>query len=84
MRAAQWGARAGSPTIEPEMRARRGGHTAYRLAYYFVRVPRYRRTVLREEVAKWMHDLIREICAGRDGEIEALALEIDHVYLFVS
>jgi len=39
---------------------------------------------MREEVAKWVHDLIREICAGRDGEIEALALEIDHVYLFVS
>ncbi len=35
-------------------------------------------------MAKWLDDLIREICAGRDGEIEALAVEIEHVHLFVS
>ena len=66
------------------MKARRGAHTVYRLAYDFVWIPRYRRKVLREEVADWLDELIREICAGRDREIEALAVEIDRVHLFVS
>ncbi len=55
-----------------------------RLAYHFVWIPGYRRKVLMEGVAKWLDDLIREICAGQDWEIEALAVEIDQVHLFVS
>ena len=84
VRPAQWGARAGLVILVVEMKARRGAHTVYRLAYHFVWIPRYRRKVLREEVADWLDELIREICAGRDREIEALAVEIDRVHLFVS
>ena len=84
VRPAQWGARAGLVILVVEMKARRGAHAVYRLAYHFVWIPRYRRKVLREEVADWLDELIREICAGRDREIEALAVEIDRVHLFVS
>jgi putative transposase len=66
------------------MRARRGAHTVYRLTYHFVWIPRYRREVLRGEIGQWLEDLIREVCGARDWEMEALAVEQDHVHLFVS
>ena len=66
------------------MKARRGAHTVYRLAYHFVWIPRYRRGVLVGDVAQRLEELIREICTGYDWEIEALTVESDHVHLFVS
>jgi putative transposase len=47
-------------------------------------IPRYRREVLSGEIGRWLEDLIREICGARDWEIEALAVEQDHMHLFVS
>ena len=78
-----WAARAGHAIILA-VKARRGAHTVYRLAYHFVGIPRYRREVLREEVAERLDVMIREICAARDWEIEALTVQMDHVHLFVS
>jgi putative transposase len=66
------------------MKARRGAHTVYRLNYHFVWIPRYRRKVLVGDVAQRLEELIREICATRDWEIEALTVHPDHVHLFVS
>lgn len=47
------------------MKARRGAHTVYRLAYHYVWVPRYRRKVLTGGVAQRLEEMIREICAAR-------------------
>ena len=66
------------------MRARRGAHTVYRLNYHFVWIPRYRRKVLRGDVAQRLEELIREVCTTRDWEVEALTVQADHVHLFVS
>jgi putative transposase len=66
------------------MKARRGAHTVYRLAYHFVWIPRYRRGVLVGDVAQRLEELMREICRGYDWEIEALTVQSDHVHLFVS
>jgi putative transposase len=66
------------------MKARRGAHTVYRLAYHFVWIPRYRRKVLTGEVAQRLEEMIGEICAARDWEVEALRVQADHVHLFVS
>jgi putative transposase len=66
------------------MKARRGAHTVYRLAYHSVWIPRYRRKVLKGDVAQRLEELVREICAARDWEIEALTVQSDHVHLFVS
>jgi len=66
------------------MKARRGAHTVYRLAYHFVWIPRYRRKVLKGDVGRRLGELIREVCATRDWEIEALTVQADHVHLFVS
>ena len=66
------------------VKARRGAHTVYRLAYHFVWIPRYRRKVLTGDVAQRLKELTREICAARDWEVEALTVRSDHVHLFVS
>lgn len=66
------------------MEARRGAHTVYRLNYHFVWIPRYRRKVLVGDVAQRLEELIREVCATRDWEVEALTVQADHVHLFVS
>ena len=66
------------------MKARRGAHTVYRLAYHFVWIPRYRRKVLTGDVAQRLEELIGEICAARDWEVEALSVQAEHVHLFVS
>jgi len=66
------------------VKAGRGAHTVYRLAYHFVWIPRNRRKVLTGDVAQRLKELIREICAARDWEVEALTVRSDHVHLFVS
>ena len=65
------------------MKARRGAHTVYRLAYHFVWVPRYRRKVLAGDVAERLEALIHELCATRDWEVEGLTVQPDQVHLFV-
>lgn len=35
-------------------------------------------------MVQWLEELIREICAARDWEVEALTVSVDHVHLFVS
>jgi putative transposase len=83
VRPGKWAARA-SQTIITAVKARRGAHTVYRLAYHFVWVPRYRRKVLVGEVAQRLTELIGEVCTGRDWAVEALTVQSDHVHLFVS
>jgi hypothetical protein len=65
------------------VKARRGGHTVYQLAYHFVWIPRCRRGVLLEEVAGRPEELIREICVARDWGVRALNVPLDHVHLLV-
>lgn len=66
------------------MKARRGAHTVYRLAYHFVWIPRYRRAILTGSLAVRLEELIHEVCGERDWSIEALTVRPDHVHLFVS
>ena len=63
---------------------RRSAHTVYELHYHFVFSTKYRRPVLRGEVAEAVRDLIREICRSNDIEILAGHVRPDHVHLFVS
>jgi putative transposase len=66
------------------MKARRGAHTVYRLAYHFVWIPRYQRSILTGSLAARLEELICEICEEREWVIEALTIQPDHVHLFVS
>jgi len=70
-----WAARAGHSVILA-VKARRGAHTVYRLAYHLVWIPQYRRKVLKGDVAERLETLICEICATGAWEIEALTVQI--------
>ena len=65
-------------------RYRRSAHTVYELHYHFVFATKYRKPVLRGEVAHRVRDLIREICRSHNVEIVRGAVKADHVHLFVS
>ena len=63
---------------------RRSAHTVYEIHYHFVFTTKYRKPVLRGEIAARVRDLIREICRTHDVEILRGAVRPDHVHLFVS
>jgi len=63
---------------------RKSSHTVYDLKYHFVWVTKYRKPVLRGEIAERVRDLIREICKASDVEILKGHISKDHVHIFVS
>ena len=65
-------------------RYRKGSHTAYELHYHFVFITKYRKPVLRGEVAVRLRDLVRQICAAHDVEIVKGHVRPDHVHLMLS
>jgi len=67
------------------MRAyRRAAHTVYEIHYHFVFTTKYRKPVLRGEVAERVRDLTREICRSHDIEILRGHVRPDHVHLLLS
>ncbi len=63
---------------------RKSSHTVYDLKYHLVWVTKYRKRVLRGEIAERVRNLIREICKARDVEIIKGHISSDHVHLFLS
>ncbi len=63
---------------------RKASHAAYELHYHFVFITKYRKPVLKGEIAKRTRDLIREICLADDVEIVKGHVATDHVHLLLS
>ena len=63
---------------------RKGAHTVYELHYHFVFITKYRKPILRGDIAKRARDLIRDICASEDVTIIKGNMRVDHVHLMVS
>jgi putative transposase len=63
---------------------RRAAHTVYELHYHFVFTTKYRKPVLRGDLAVEVRDLIRQICRSNDIEILAGHVRPDHVHLLLS
>jgi putative transposase len=63
---------------------RRAAHTVYELHYHFVFTTKYRKPVLRGEIALEVRDLIRQICRSHDIDIMAGHVRPDHVHLLLS
>ena len=63
---------------------RRAAHSVYELHYHFVFTTKYRKPVLRGEVAVEVRDLIRQICRSHDIDILAGHVRPDHVHLLLS
>jgi putative transposase len=63
---------------------RRAAHTVYELHYHFVFTTKYRKPVLRGDIAREVRDLIRQSCRSNDIEILAGHVRPDHVHLLLS
>ena len=63
---------------------RKSSHTVYDLKYHLVWITKYRKPVLRGEIAERVRELIREICKTKDVEIIKGHISNDHVHIFVS
>ena len=65
-------------------RYRRGSHTSYELHYHFVFITKYRKPILRGDVARRLRDMVRQICAAHDVQIVKGHVRPDHVHLMLS
>ena len=63
---------------------RKTSHTIYDIKYHIVFITKYRKKILRGELAKRVRELIREICKSNEVEIIKGHVSLDHVHLFVS
>ena len=56
----------------------------YQTAYHVVWCPKYRRPILKGDIAEFLRGSVREICQIRKWRILALEVQPDHVHMFVS
>ena len=63
---------------------RKSSHTVYDIKYHLVWITKYRKPILRADIAYRARDLIREICRANDVEIIKGHISRDHVHIFVS
>lgn len=66
------------------MSYRKTAHSIYDLKYHVVWVTKYRKPVLRGEVALRVRELIRQTCATMDIYILSGHVSVDHVHLLLS
>ncbi len=63
---------------------RKTSHTVYDIKYHLVWITKYRKKILKGELARRIRELIRLICKEHDVEIIKGHVSLDHVHLFVS
>jgi putative transposase len=61
---------------------RHSAHAVFDLKYHLIWCTKYRKKVLRGQVAERARDLIRQICAARDVVIVRRAVSPDHIHLY--
>ncbi len=63
---------------------RKTSHAVYDLKYHLVWITKYRKPILRGEIALRLRELIRQTCAMLDVYIEKGHIATDHLHLLVS
>ena len=63
---------------------RESSHTVYDIKYHIVWITKYRKPVLRADIAQRVRELTREICRAKDVEIIKGNISRDHVHILVS
>lgn len=56
----------------------------YNINYHFVWCPKYRKSLLKAEIAKFLRSIIETICSTKGWEILELQIMPDHLHLFLS
>jgi putative transposase len=60
-----------------------GAHTKHRHMYHIVWIPKYRKRILRGEIAERIEALLRECAMMNKWEIHELNIQVDHVHMLV-
>ena len=63
---------------------KRTSHAVYDLKYHFVWIPKYRKWILTQNIAKRVEEIFREIAQVYEFEIQTMAVVEDHVHIFLS
>jgi len=63
---------------------KRTSHAVYDLKYHMVWIPKYRKMMLRDELAKRLKMTFQEISERYEFEIDTMEVKDDHVHLFLS
>ena len=63
---------------------KRTSHAVYDLKYHMVWIPKYRKMILRGELAKRLKTTFQEISDRYGFEIDTMEVKDDHVHLFLS
>jgi len=69
---------------DPLMPYRKTAHSVYDLKYHIVWVTKYRKPVLRGEIALRVRELIRQTCQTLEVYIVQGHVSVDHIHLLVS
>ncbi len=59
-------------------------HAKYQIAYHFVWIPKYRKSILKGEIKEFLEELFKEIAQEYGFEILAMEVMPDHIHIFVS
>jgi putative transposase len=62
---------------------KRTRHAVYDLKYHFVWTPKYRKQILKGDVADFVEATLRRIAEEYEWEIDELAVQPDHVHVFM-
>jgi putative transposase len=63
---------------------KRTSHAVYDLKYHMVWVPKYRKMILKGDLAKMIKEVFAEIAERYEFEIDTMEVKDDHVHLFLS
>ena len=66
------------------MSYRKTAHSVYDLKYHLVWITKYRKPVLRGQVALRLRELVKQTCTALDVYIDSGHVSVDHVHLLVS
>ena len=62
----------------------KGAHTVHENWYHIVWIPKYRRRVLTRKVSGRLQEILLGICQTYGYRIDTLAIELDHIHLYIS
>ena len=60
-----------------------GSQTKHRLMYHLVWIPKYRKRVLKEEIAERIKELLYECADFQRWKIEELNIQPDHIHMLI-
>ena len=60
-----------------------GAHTKHRHMFHIVWIPKYRKRILRDSIAKRIDELLKECADVNNWEIYELNVQVDHVHMLI-